>query len=1033
MSSQATHCSYRPLTVFSYTLTSHFSPLTFSDPPPGLEWRVPNLLLHSANTLLTFLTTLSLWKLAQHLTGVHTGHSLKSSYVAALLFAVHPVHADALGQLVGRAELLATFFALISFNAHLQAIISPTTSHRSSPLLVLVVLLFTTASLLSKETGLLTLPASLVIDIFSAYTSRRGKPVPTSSLARITTLSAAIPLILAYRFSLCSHGAPTFARHLNPIPHLPSRRNRALSIMHIWAFNLRLLVFPLALSHDWNGNSIPPLLSLSDPRLVPTLIVLLLVSLALLHVLSKPSTTSLVALPAILLSLLTYLPSSHLLLRVGFVAAERTLYLPSVGFCALLSLLLAQARRPLIAITILILATRTYYRARDFATAESLMASGAKYNPLNEKMWAELGRLQLGTGNLEPGLTYLNRAVEINPNYVEALTNRGVLQFENDVLDAAVVDFDQVLSIFDDGVETIYGAEQRNQNRVLGYSFIATYRAGAHSWKGQVLWENKQYEEALLEWVKSDALVPNFANVRFAQSRALSELGRFDEEADVLRSLLEIEPNHEQALRALTQTIDVTVNGSVLAMSLHPNSDPANTVAAFCRTHSINSEQCHTMHETLTKTPPVGASYGKVFALDVAGDEEGVAVDEEACVYFLHAEATPYLCQALPIREDMMLAEFRGKQLVYVARQSDNEIVHATFLNIADPRIVLRDYAARQPTDETVYLEGTVEVTGFHSDGEVCLYLLMPTGHVSVCVEGVGDGVVEIRGTVARNVGDGTAHIIGVLKEANTLRVAADTEWGRGHLQALGGEGRKVVGGLGEAGEWGLFSQNGEDGILDLIFGKVGVTNRFYVEFGVEDGSECNSRFLREVRGWSGLAMDGGLHLSSPIPVEQELVTKENIVSLLVKHNVPAEMDLLSVDIVYNGFWVLMEILESGYRPRVVVAEINSHLGAEEAKTVVYEQEGGWDGRTDYSGASLLGMSKLLAAWGYRLVYCESHGVNCLWLREDVGDVAEGGQEEGVEARAKRLFREPNHFGKGCEDNNTTSEHDEVREWVVVQ
>ena len=60
--------------------------------------------------------------------------------------------------------------------------------------------------------------------------------------------------------------------------------------------------------------------------------------------------------------------------------------------------------------------------------------------------------------------------------------------------------------------------------------------------------------------------------------------------------------------------------------------------------------------------------------------------------------------------------------------------------------------------------------------------------------------------------------------------------------------------------EWGFYSQNGEDGILLSIFANIGTTNKYYVEFGVEDGLECNTRLLRDVYGWTGLMMDGGYH-----------------------------------------------------------------------------------------------------------------------------------------------------------------------------
>lgn len=59
-----------------------------------------------------------------------------------------------------------------------------------------------------------------------------------------------------------------------------------------------------------------------------------------------------------------------------------------------------------------------------------------------------------------------------------------------------------------------------------------------------------------------------------------------------------------------------------------------------------------------------------------------------------------------------------------------------------------------------------------------------------------------------------------------------------------------------------IFSQNGEDGVIREIFQRIGTTDRFFVEFGVQDGSECNSRNLLENEGWSGVWIEGSAELA---------------------------------------------------------------------------------------------------------------------------------------------------------------------------
>jgi hypothetical protein len=95
-----------------------------------------------------------------------------------------------------------------------------------------------------------------------------------------------------------------------------------------------------------------------------------------------------------------------------------------------------------------------------------------------------------------------------------------------------------------------------------------------------------------------------------------------------------------------------------------------------------------------------------------------------------------------------------------------------------------------------------------------------------------------------------------------------------------------------------ISSQNGEDGILLWIFANIATVNRppRYVEFGVENGQQCNTRFLREQLGWRGLMMDGG-NENPNISLHREIITSRNINDLLAKYDTPSIIDLLSIDV----------------------------------------------------------------------------------------------------------------------------------------
>lgn len=178
-----------------------------------------------------------------------------------------------------------------------------------------------------------------------------------------------------------------------------------------------------------------------------------------------------------------------------------------------------------------------------------------------------------------------------------------------------------------------------------------------------------------------------------------------------------------------------------------------------------------------------------------------------------------------------------------------------------------------------------------------------------------------------------------------------------------------------------VFSQNGEDGVLQAIFDTIGETNRYYVEFGTESGVECNTRCLREYRHWSGLLMDGGYN-NPAINLHKEFITVENINSLFAKYNVPKQFDLLSIDIDYND-WHVWHAIDLSYQPRVVVIEYNSSLLPHEDRIAMYHPLGKWDG-TNYFGASILAFYNLGVAKEYSLVYADANGINLFFIRNDV-------------------------------------------------
>jgi len=174
-----------------------------------------------------------------------------------------------------------------------------------------------------------------------------------------------------------------------------------------------------------------------------------------------------------------------------------------------------------------------------------------------------------------------------------------------------------------------------------------------------------------------------------------------------------------------------------------------------------------------------------------------------------------------------------------------------------------------------------------------------------------------------------------------------------------------------------VYSQNGEDGVLERIFECIGTTNRKFVEFGAWDGRELsNTAHLRLSHGWTGLLMEGEPERSSDL-VHQEFVTAENVEELFAKYRVPEVFDLLSIDIDGNEYWVWKAI--ESFRPRVVVIEYNVFFGTRVSKTMPYDSGHRWD-KTWFHGASLLALHKLGRRKGYALVHTDSYAPNAFFV-----------------------------------------------------
>ncbi len=190
-----------------------------------------------------------------------------------------------------------------------------------------------------------------------------------------------------------------------------------------------------------------------------------------------------------------------------------------------------------------------------------------------------------------------------------------------------------------------------------------------------------------------------------------------------------------------------------------------------------------------------------------------------------------------------------------------------------------------------------------------------------------------------------------------------------------------------------VHSQTDEDGIIHEIFRRIGESSRTFVELGASDGLENNSLFLLN-QGWRGAWFEGSSRKAqaarktfaaeisvSELSVESRFLTVANVDETVAKFASAKEIDLLSIDLDGNDYYLLDAI--RSVSPRVIVAEYNAKYPADVAWVIEYNEAHRWDS-TDYFGASLKALEGLLSAKGYSLVGCNIAGTNAFFVRADL-------------------------------------------------
>jgi hypothetical protein len=220
--------------------------------------------------------------------------------------------------------------------------------------------------------------------------------------------------------------------------------------------------------------------------------------------------------------------------------------------------------------------------------------------------------------------------------------------------------------------------------------------------------------------------------------------------------------------------------------------------------------------------------------------------------------------------------------------------------------------------------------------------------------------------------------------------------------------------------EFQVFSQRGEDGIIQYIISQIEIPNPIFIEFGVENYLESNTRFLLINNNWSGLVIDNDktnvrfirhdlIYCKYDITAYHSFITKDNINTLISRYTSIKDVGLLSIDIDGNDYWIWEAI--SVIQPRIVVCEYNSTFGSLLKVSVPYDPD---FARTKnhysnlYFGASLSALCHLGEKKGYDFIGTAGAGVNAFFVRNDIsGPFKKYSAEKGFHFSANRDSKNP--------------------------
>lgn len=437
MADNTSHKSYRPLCILTFKLNIQLGGMT------PLYFHMVNVCLHCAVTCLLM-----------HTCERCVFDDARLAFLTALLFAVHPIHTEAVSGIVGRADVLACMLFLLTFLSYIRSV-GVGVSEDSLPSTVSVCalassLLLGTWAMLVKETGITVFGVCVLYDALvlcrkplvahlSGCRLMELLLISSPFVKRACVVCVYVAIIMSIRLWLMGGSMPLFSEQDNPASFSPHLLTRFLTYSYLLSFNAWLLLAPAVLCYDWQVGSIPLVESLWDVRNGAALLLALgMAALVLRCVTSLQKEESRGVLVGVLFLVFPFIPASNLFFRVGFVVAERVLYMPSMGYCILVvqglgRLCSVVGRWGTTALTVsmllllLLFSWKTVQQNDIWLSREALFRSGIQTLPHNAKVHYNYANFLKDRGRHQEAIYHYTTALRLYPRHASAMNNLGTL------------------------------------------------------------------------------------------------------------------------------------------------------------------------------------------------------------------------------------------------------------------------------------------------------------------------------------------------------------------------------------------------------------------------------------------------------------------------------------------------------------------------------------------------------------------------------------------------------------------------------